>query len=59
EKALHDEASYIADAREEGRAEGRAEGEAKGRAEGIADILARLKALGADEELLKKAEEQI
>lgn len=63
ERALHDEASYLEDARAEGiregmmrgRAEGKAEGRAEGKAEGIAEILERLKALGADEELLKKA----
>ena len=72
ERALHDEASYIADAKAEGRAEGikkgRAEGikegekkgikkgRAEGRAEGAADILEILKSLGTDEELLRRAQ---
>lgn len=65
EKALHDEASALANAEnkgiEKGRAEGisigeakgRAEGEAKGRAEAEADIIAKLKAYGMTEEQIK------
>ena len=71
ERALHDEASYLEDARNEGIEEGIGIGRAEGRAEGIeegidigiekgidigiAHILENLRALGADEELLKKA----
>ena len=47
EKALHDEASYMETARLEGRAEGRAEGHN--------ELLAQLRALGADEAMLSKA----
>ena len=57
EKALHDEASALANAKNEGKAEGRAEGisigEAKGRAEAEADIIAKLKAYGMTEEQIK------
>ena len=55
ERALHDEASYLEDARDEGFRLGREEGRAKGRAEGRAELLKKLRALGVDEELLKKA----
>ena len=67
ERALHDEASYLEDARNEGfeegktegieigREKGRVEGRAEGIAEGRARILETLRALGADEELLEKA----
>ena len=56
EKALHDEASALANAKDEGRAEGRAEGRVEGRAEGIAEreasIIANMKALGmTDDEI--------
>ena len=62
ERALHDEASYLEDARNEGFTEGRAIGRAIGIAEGIAEgkalmkseMLETLRALGTDEELLKK-----
>ena len=61
EKALHDEASALANAKNEGKAEGRAEGisigEAKGRAEGKAeaetDIIKKMKAYGMTEEQIK------
>ena len=65
EKALHDEASAIKNAKMEGREEGRAEGEAigvvKGRAEGEAigiakeraDAIAKMKALGFSEEQIR------
>lgn len=61
EKALHDEASALANAKNEGKAEGRAEGisigEAKGRAEGKAeaetDIIKKMKAYGMSEEQIK------
>ena len=63
ERALHEEASYLEDARNEGFTEGRAIGRAIGIAEGIAEgkalmkseMLETLRALGLDEELLKKA----
>ena len=59
ERALHDEASYLEDARNEGFEEGKTEGieigREKGIAEGRARILETLRALGADEELLEKA----
>ena len=45
ERALHDEASYIADAKAEGRAEGRAE------------LFETFRNMGADEELLKRVQE--
>ena len=45
EKALHDEASALANAKNEGRAEGRAEGEA--------NIISKMKAYGLSEEQIK------
>lgn len=42
ERAMHDEASYLEDAREEGRQET------------ISDALARMKALGMSEDLMKQ-----
>ena len=64
ERALHDEASYIADATEKGIAigmekgmeKGIEKGIKKGRAESAADIWAILQSLGTDEELLKRAQ---
>ena len=57
EKALHDEASAIKNAkmegREEGRAEGRAEGEAIGVAKERADAIAKMKSLGFTEEQIR------
>ena len=54
EKALHDEASALANAKNEGRAEGRAEGRVEGRAEGEARkeafLVANMRALGLSEE---------
>ncbi len=50
ERALHDEASYIADATEKGIA--------IGVEKGVSGILKTLKALGADEELLKRAQNE-
>ncbi len=49
EKALHDEASALANAKKEGRVEGRAEG----KAEAEADIIAKMKAYGMTEEQIK------
>ena len=46
EKALHDEASALANAKNEGRAEGRAEGEARKEA----FLVANMRALGLSEE---------
>jgi hypothetical protein len=45
EKALHDEASALANAKNEGRAEGRAEGEA--------NIISKMKAYGLSDEQIK------
>ena len=57
EKALHDEASALANAKNEGRAEGIAQGIAQGmiagRAEGEASIIAKMKAFGMSEEQIK------
>ena len=49
EKALHDEASAIKNAKMEGREEGREEG----RAEKRADAIAKMKALGFTEEQIR------
>ena len=49
EKALHDEASAIKNAKMEGREEGREEG----RAEERADAIAKMKALGFTEEQIR------
>ncbi len=53
EKALHDEASALKKAREEGRAEGRAEGIAEVRAEREARLIANMKDFGLTEEQIK------
>ena len=58
EKALHDEASALKNAKEEGRAEGEAKGLIKGRAEGKAEgaakkqaeLIANMKAFGMTDE---------
>ena len=49
ERALHDEASYIQDAMEEGIA--------KGRMCATKELIEKLRGLGADEEMLRKAME--
>lgn len=49
EKALHDEASALANAKNEGRAEGRAEGRVAERA----DTIMRMKSLGFTDEQIK------
>ena len=58
EKALHDEASALKNAKAEGRAEGEAigmvKGRAEGRAEGVASIIAKMKAFGMTEEQIRK-----
>ena len=62
EKALHDEASALknakAEGKEEGRAEGRAEGIEVGMAKGIAkeraNAISRMRALGFTEEQVRK-----
>ena len=51
ERALHDEASYLEDAREEGFNQGIT----KGRAEAIEQILEGLRNRGVDERILKEA----
>ncbi|MCI7766548.1 MAG: Rpn family recombination-promoting nuclease/putative transposase [Oscillospiraceae bacterium] len=57
EKALHDEASALKNAKAEGRAEGRAEGKAEGRAEGRAEernaAIKKMKSLGFTDEQIK------
>ena len=55
EKALHDEASALANAENKGIEKGISIGEAKGRAEAEADIIAKLKAYGMTEEQIKVA----
>lgn len=50
EKALHDEATYLKEAREEGRAEGRAEGIASA----MESIAAKLRARGMSEEEIRE-----
>ena len=50
EKALHDEASALKKATEEGIAKGRAEGEAKGAAKRQAELIANMKAFGMTDE---------
>ena len=50
EKSLHDEASALKKATEEGRAKGRAEGEAKGAAKKQAELIANMKAFGMTDE---------
>ena len=51
EKALHDEATYLKEAREEGRAEGKAEG----RTERENEIMAQLKAMGLSDNDIRRA----
>ena len=57
EKALHDEASALANAENKGIEKGISIGEAKGRAEGKAeaetDIIKKMKAYGMSEEQIK------
>ena len=53
EKALHDEASALKQAKAEGIAEGKAEGRAEGRAEGEAAIIQKMKASGMTDEQIK------
>ena len=55
EKALHDEASALANAENKGIEKGISIGESKGRAEAEADIIAKLKAYGMTEEQIKVA----
>lgn len=55
EKALHDEASALANAKNEGISIGEAKGRAEGKAEAEADIIAKLKAYGMTEEQIKAA----
>lgn len=55
EKALHDEASALANAKNEGISIGEAKGKAEGRAEAEADIIAKLKAYGMTDEQIKAA----
>lgn len=50
EKALHDEASLLNNARAEGRSEGRAEGEAAAKAA----LIANMRALGMSDEQINK-----
>ena len=58
EKALHDEASALKNAKAEGRAEGEAigmvKGRAEGRAEGEASIIAKMKVFGMTEEQIRR-----
>ncbi|MCM1328130.1 MAG: Rpn family recombination-promoting nuclease/putative transposase [Ruminococcus sp.] len=53
EKALHDEASALFNAKNEGRAEGLVEGENKGRSEERAELTERMRLLGLSEEQIK------
>lgn len=53
EKALHDEASALGNARRKGQAEGEAIGLEKGRAEERATMIARMRALGVSEEVIE------
>ena len=53
EKALHDEASAIKNAKMEGEAIGIAKGEARGIAKERADAIAKMKALGFTEEQIR------
>lgn len=57
ERALHDEASYIADATAKGRAEGRAEGIEEGMAKGIAEgmntIIFKMREAGMTEDAIQ------
>ena len=54
EKAMHDEASALGNARREGIEEGRAEGKAEGRAEERAKIAENLRKSGMTEEQIKR-----
>lgn len=53
EKALHDEASALKNAKAEGLEEGMVKGRAEGRAEGEASVIAKMKAYGLIEEQIK------
>lgn len=53
EKTLHDEASALGNARREGQAEGEAIGLKKGRAEERAAMIAKMRANGMSEEMIK------
>ena len=53
EKALHDEASALKNAKAEGLEEGMVKGRAEGRAEGEASVIAKIKAYGFTEEQIK------
>ncbi|MBP1545862.1 MAG: hypothetical protein J6A37_04590 [Oscillospiraceae bacterium] len=50
EKAMHDEASALKNAKDEGRAEGRAEGEVIGLERGKKLIISQMKAFGMSDE---------
>ena len=54
EKALHDEASALKNAKEEGKEEGRAEGIEVGMAKERANAIIRMRALGFTEEQVRK-----
>ena len=54
EKALHDEASALKNAKAEGEAIGMVKGRAEGRAEGEASIIAKMKAFGMTEEQIRR-----
>lgn len=54
EKALHDQATYLKEAREEGKAEGRAEGRAEGIASAMESFAAKLRARGMSEEEIRE-----
>ena len=54
EKALHDEATYLKEAREEGKAEGRAEGRTEGIASAMESFAAKLRARGMSEEEIRE-----
>ena len=53
EKALHDEASALKNAKAEGLEEGMVKGRAEGRAEGEASVIAKMKAYGLTDEQIK------
>ena len=54
EKAFHDEASALKNAKAEGMEEGLAKGEAKGRAEERANAIIRMRANGFTDEQIRK-----
>ena len=54
EKALHDEASALKNAKAEGEAIGMVKGRAEGRAEGEASIIAKMKAFGMTDEQIRR-----